>query len=36
MESYNAGSRSIEELFEELVKLSPNLSEEQQRQSART
>jgi type I restriction enzyme, R subunit len=31
MESYNAGSRSIEELFEELVKLSRNLSEEQQR-----
>ena len=31
IESYNAGSRSIEELFEELVKLSRNLSEEQQR-----
>lgn len=29
--SYNAGSRSIEDLFEELVKLSRNLSEEQQR-----
>ena len=29
--SYNAGSRSIEELFEELVKLSRSLSEEQQR-----
>jgi type I restriction enzyme R subunit len=31
IETYNAGSRSIEELFEELVKLSRNLSEEQQR-----
>jgi type I restriction enzyme R subunit len=31
IESYNAGSRSIEELFEELVKLSRNLSEEQER-----
>ncbi len=31
IESYNAGSRSIEELFEELVKLSNNLREEQQR-----
>ena len=31
IESYNAGSRSIEELFEELVKLSRNLSDEQQR-----
>ena len=31
IESYNAGSRNIEELFEELVKLSRNLSEEQQR-----
>jgi type I restriction enzyme, R subunit len=31
IESYNAGSRSIDELFEELVKLSRNLSEEQQR-----
>ena len=31
IESYNAGSRSIEELFDELVKLSRNLSEEQQR-----
>jgi type I restriction enzyme R subunit len=31
IESYNAGSGSIEELFEELVKLSRNLSEEQQR-----
>jgi type I restriction enzyme R subunit len=31
VESYNAGSRNIEELFEELVKLSRNLSEEQQR-----
>jgi len=30
-ESYNSGSRNIEELFEELVKLSRNLSEEQQR-----
>ncbi len=29
--SYNAGSRSIEELFEELVKLSTNLTEEQER-----
>lgn len=31
IDSYNTGSRSIEELFEELVKLSRNLSEEQQR-----
>ena len=31
IESYNAGSRNIEELFEELVKLSRNLSEEPQR-----
>ena len=31
IESYNAGSRSIEELFDELVKLSRNLSDEQQR-----
>jgi type I restriction enzyme R subunit len=31
IESYNAGSRSIEELFEELVKLSRSLSEEQER-----
>src|SRR5207253_1971008 len=31
IESYNAGSRTIEELFEELVKLSRNLSDEQQR-----
>ena len=31
IESYNAGSRNIEELFEELVKLSHSLSEEQQR-----
>jgi type I restriction enzyme R subunit len=31
VESYNAGSRNIEELFEELVKLSRNLSAEQQR-----
>ena len=31
IESYNAGSRTIEELFEELLKLSRNLSEEQQR-----
>ncbi len=31
IESYNTGSRNIEELFEELVKLSRNLSEEQQR-----
>jgi type I restriction enzyme R subunit len=31
VESYNAGSRNIEELFEELVKLSRSLSEEQQR-----
>jgi len=31
IESFNAGSRSIAELFEELVKLSRNLSEEQQR-----
>jgi type I restriction enzyme R subunit len=31
IESYNAGSRNIEELFEELVKMSRNLSDEQQR-----
>jgi type I restriction enzyme R subunit len=31
IESYNAGSRNIEELFDELVKLSNSLSEEQQR-----
>jgi len=31
IESYNAGSRNIEELFEELLKLSRSLSEEQQR-----
>ena len=31
IESYNTGSRNIEELFEELVKLSRNLNEEQQR-----
>jgi type I restriction enzyme R subunit len=31
IESYNAGSRNIEDLFEELVKLSRNLTEEQQR-----
>ena len=31
IESYNAGSRNIEELFEELLKLSRNLSDEQQR-----
>jgi type I restriction enzyme R subunit len=31
IESYNAGSRSIEELFEELVKLSNSLSDEQER-----
>jgi type I restriction enzyme R subunit len=31
IESYNAGSRSIEELLEELVRFSRNLSEEQQR-----
>jgi type I restriction enzyme R subunit len=31
IESYNAGSRSIEELFAELVKLSNSLNEEQQR-----
>ncbi len=31
IESYNAGSRSIEELFEELVRLSNNLNEEQER-----
>ncbi len=31
IESYNSGSRNIEELFEELLKLSRNLSEEQQR-----
>ena len=29
IESYNAGSRNIEELFEELLKLSRNLTEEQ-------
>lgn len=31
IETYNSGSRNIEELFEELVKLSRNLSDEQQR-----
>ncbi len=31
IESYNAGSRNIEELFEELLNLSRSLSEEQQR-----
>ena len=31
IESYNAGSRNIDELFSELVKLSRSLSEEQQR-----
>jgi type I restriction enzyme R subunit len=31
IESYNAGSRSIEELFRELVKLSNSLDEEEQR-----
>ncbi|MBA2524955.1 MAG: type I restriction endonuclease subunit R [Pyrinomonadaceae bacterium] len=31
IESYNAGSRNIEELFAELLKLSRNLSDEQQR-----
>jgi type I restriction enzyme R subunit len=31
IDSYNAGSRSIEELFEELLRLSRTLSEEQQR-----
>ena len=31
IESYNAGSRNIEELFEELLKLSRNLGEEEQR-----
>ena len=31
IESYNAGSRSIEELFEELVKLSNSLNDEQAR-----
>lgn len=31
IESYNAGSRSIEELFEELLKLSNSLDEEQER-----
>jgi len=31
IESYNTGSRSIEELFEELLKLSNSLSEEQER-----
>ena len=31
IESYNAGSRSIEELFEELLKLSQSLTEEQER-----
>jgi type I restriction enzyme R subunit len=31
IESYNTGSRSIEELFEELLRLSRTLSEEQQR-----
>jgi len=31
IDSYNAGSRSIEELFEELLKLSNGLNEEQER-----
>lgn len=31
IESYNAGSRSIEELFEELVRLSNSLNDEEQR-----
>ncbi|MBK6759155.1 MAG: type I restriction endonuclease subunit R [Ignavibacteria bacterium] len=31
IESYNAGSRSIEELFQELVDLTNNLNDEQQR-----
>jgi len=31
IESYNAGSRNIEELYEELLRLSRNLSDEQQR-----
>jgi type I restriction enzyme R subunit len=31
IESYNAGSRSIEQLFEDLVKLSNSLSKEQER-----
>jgi type I restriction enzyme R subunit len=31
IESYNAGSRSIEELFEELLKLSNGLNDEEQR-----
>ncbi len=31
IESYNAGSRNIEELFDELLKLSRSLSEEQER-----
>ncbi len=31
IESYNAGSRNIEELFDELLNLSRNLSDEQQR-----
>jgi type I restriction enzyme, R subunit len=31
IESYNAGSRNIEQLFEELLKLSRNLDEEQER-----
>ena len=31
IESYNAGSRNIEQLFEELLKLSNSLDEEQQR-----
>ncbi|MBC8017803.1 MAG: DUF3387 domain-containing protein, partial [Verrucomicrobia bacterium] len=31
IESYNAGSRSIEELFEELLKLSNSLNDEQER-----
>ena len=31
IDSYNAGSRSIEELFDELVKLSKDLNDEEQR-----
>ena len=34
IESYNSGSRNIEELFEELLKLSRNLSSEQERQTS--
>jgi type I restriction enzyme, R subunit len=36
IESYNAGSRNIEELFEELLKLSNSLTTSRNAMSART